>query len=63
MAGRPAHEFLLPAERNVVEVSLDGVPPDGRRVVVTLEFRYSYVSDDAPDQVSSAFLEKAEILD
>jgi hypothetical protein len=62
-AGGPAQEFLLPAERNVVDVSLGGVPPNGERVVVTLEFRYSYILDEAPNQTLSAFLEKANILD
>ena len=63
VAGGPAQEFILPTQRNVVDVSLDGVPPDGDRVVVTMEFRYSYVLEDAPNETLSAFLEKAEILD
>ena len=63
VAGRPAQEFALQTERNVVDVSLDGVPPDGARVVVTMEFRYGYVLEDAPNQMFSAFLERAEILD
>jgi hypothetical protein len=63
VAGRPTEEIPLPDGRNVVVMNLDGVPPDGRRVVVTLKFRYGYVLENTPTQVLSAFLEKAEILD
>jgi hypothetical protein len=63
VAGRPAEEIPLPNKRNTIEINLAGIPADGKRLAVTLEFRYGYVLDDAPNQILSAVLEKAEILD
>jgi hypothetical protein len=61
--GRPAEEFSLPKDRNVLDVALGGALSDRRPVLVTLEFRYRGVFDYAPTQTLAAYLGKAEIVD
>jgi hypothetical protein len=61
--GRPAEEYLLPKDRNVVEVALGDIRFGRNPVLVTLDFRYRGVFDYAPNQTLAAYLEKAEIME